>query len=250
MNFLGIPRGRVRSTLVIIAVCYAPTTLIGAGGARSLADKLRQGPGVSNHPVHVRPSAGFDIPEGWPLDIDGSITCLTCHTELPSLLGDGPTFLRNFDAAAEAATDFCLKCHSSEQGQASEATHWRAVGVAHIKGGRDRYALASGGLDTESARCVSCHDGVSAKEARFGTAASRSVGFAGDPRRDHPVGIAYGGRGKSDARLQSASLLPSEVRLPGGKVSCVSCHNLYSSEPNHLVVPIDGSKLCLTCHRM
>jgi len=43
-------------------------------------------------------------------------------------------------------------------------------------------------------------------------------------------------------------LLDDRIRLPGGEVSCRSCHSLYSPHEGHLVIPNDRSRLCLSCH--
>lgn len=53
-----------------------------------------------------------------------------------------------------------------------------------------------------------------------------------------------------EAGFRPASLLPREMQLPNGVVSCVSCHNLYGREKDLLSVPIEGSELCFTCHDM
>lgn len=98
---------------------------------------------------------------------------------------------------------------------------------------------------------MSCHDGVSAPDST-GIMGHRVGGYPGDRDSNHPVGIAYSrSKGRpGTTRMRPAGLLPKEVRLPGGAVSCVSCHNLYSSDPAKLTVPIEGSKLCLSCHDM
>ena len=54
-------------------------------GGRYTPDVMRYGPGVSNHPVGVKPSEAVQVPAGWPVDAHGSITCLTCHEALPRL---------------------------------------------------------------------------------------------------------------------------------------------------------------------
>ena len=42
--------------------------------------------------------------------------------------------------------------------------------------------------------------------------------------------------------------IPREIRLPGGKVSCVSCHQGYSASHGALVSLGNGSPLCGSCH--
>jgi predicted CXXCH cytochrome family protein len=95
---------------------------------------------------------------------------------------------------------------------------------------------------------MACHDGVSAGEFDNATPWSRGAGAMGDHRRNHPVGVAYPRNPRGSFRHPAQ--LPDQVRLPDGKVSCVSCHDLYTQEPDLLSVPIYESKLCMTCHDM
>lgn len=217
---------------------------------RSFADTLRYGPGVVNHPVGVVPSQVVHIPEDWPLDIDGSITCLTCHRELPQLDGSASAKLRASSDRLGTTRDFCAKCHSEVQGPGRRSDHWLASQFAHVREDVDCAGYAGGGLDTESRRCLGCHDGVNASDAvNHGGVAGSSVGWL-DRLRQHPVGVDYRAvrHRKSGAALRPKSVLPHRVRLPGGKLSCVSCHDLYAAEPKLLSVPADESRLCLTCH--
>lgn len=237
--------------LAVVRVAFA-----GGPDQASEAQLWRNGPGVFNHPVHVVPSAAMTIPKDWPTDANGAITCLTCHEQIPAAARIADPRLRDVDdeqldqrspLAGRDYTEFCTHCHTDRnRSQASEA-HWMGVAVAHVKptsGG-----LGGGLLDTESRRCLECHDGVSASEALNMTGAARGVGMA-DISTNHPIGVRYPSAPKrgSGTRYRPASLLPKEVLLPGGAVSCVSCHNLYATSKNHLTVPIEGSELCFTCH--
>ncbi len=56
------------------------------GGERSLADKLRYGPGQTNHPVQVRPSANVQVPAGWP--VQGPIATVATVSRLPDPQSD------------------------------------------------------------------------------------------------------------------------------------------------------------------
>ncbi|MBI4710126.1 MAG: hypothetical protein HY759_03345 [Nitrospirae bacterium] len=78
--------------------------------------------------------------------------------------------------------------------------------------------------------CTACHDGVMG---------NRNVNVPGD----HAVDIFY---------IQSKNfktLIDKRVIFVDGKVTCISCHNPYSSEKARLVKSKAGSGLCLTCHR-
>jgi len=215
---------------------------------RGFSDKLREGPGVVNHPVHVRPSDAVAIPAGWPLDVDGSITCLTCHASLPTLDGSSRPKLRR--GTSGDGESFCINCHGQRGIGGRGGSHWNAVQHAHPGASNEGSNQRGGTLDAESQRCLGCHDGVNAVDAvnhagQFGNTVS-----VFNRNREHPIGVDYiaAARTRSDAALRSPSQLPHSVRLPGGKVSCVSCHDVYSHQPHLLSAPIEGSRLCFTCH--
>ncbi|MFQ5429743.1 MAG: hypothetical protein ACE5E1_05470 [Phycisphaerae bacterium] len=221
----------------------------GPGGG-DLSEKLRHGPGIVNHPVNVVPSAAVRIPTGWPLASDGTLTCSTCHERLPSLDGQGNPFLRGSDEIDSEGGEFCTKCHGDPVPGRAGSMHWMAVRVAHVLPERDASARSGGGLDPVSRRCLTCHDGVNATDSLSRT--TRGRGDFGDMRRNHPVGIPYPDQGAKPRNVpfRSSFLLPNRIRLPGGRVSCVSCHDLYAQGPNKLAVPIEGSRLCFACHQL
>jgi len=217
-----------------------------------LALRLRQGPGLVNHPVGVVPSDEVLVPGSMPLATDGSITCFTCHTQIPSLEGARQAYLRDHDEQSEGGTlAFCRKCHAKGSGGSPTSMHWTVVGRAHIPAEVNR-STAGGLVDADSRRCMACHDGVSAAELNNPTPGSAQPPSIGDSRHSHPVGVVYprAPRPGDAVRLRAALLLPAQVRLADGKVSCVSCHNLYAKDPARLAVPIEGSQLCFTCHDM
>ena len=209
-------------------------------------------PGVTNHPVGVVPSASVAIPAGWPLDDDGTITCLTCHREAPAHSGRSVPRLRGLGSPAAGGVEFCARCHGQGEEHNAKSVHWLALGVAHVPGeGAETHAV-NGSLDAGTRQCLSCHDGVNATESKNMTPGTSSRGYSGDSRRNHPVGVPYHdqSRPKDLSPLRPASLLPREVTLPDGKVGCTSCHNLYAGTRYLLTVSIQGSELCLTCHDM
>ena len=130
--------------------------------------------------------------------------------------------------------------------------HWMALEVAHVKPETAGFTDAGGVLDKHTRACLGCHDGVSAPDSTNTTPWNPGKGFTGDRGRSHPVGVPYSRRASrlGGARLRPASLLPREIRLPGGTVGCLSCHNLYARDRHRLAVPIKGSALCFSCHDM
>ncbi|MBI4716981.1 MAG: hypothetical protein HY763_04195 [Planctomycetes bacterium] len=217
---------------------------------------LVSGPGLFNHPVRVVPSAAVRVPAGWPLDPNGAITCLTCHAALPSADAEGGWSLRDSRTGENHGAGFCVKCHGAGDSFAARSAHWQAMPRAHVRADADAEADSAGVggyVDAESRQCLSCHDAVNAGDASTTTpSAMASFGSVGDPRRNHPIGVRYPmhARRGSDVPFRHASQLPREIRLPGGQVSCVSCHNLYAGTPKLLSVPVERSILCMTCHQM
>lgn len=207
------------------------------------------GPGILNHAVHVIPSSAVTIPVGWPLE-NGAITCKTCHTIIPNSTGESGPQLREFESQSAQPTEFCAKCHSRALHRDAQSLHWLALGVAHIPRDDERPRVASSPLEPRTRQCLACHDGVNATESGNTTPWTRSREYLGDKHRNHPVGVEYDGlnRPKDLSPLRPAALLPECVMLPGGKVECISCHNLYAGERYLLSVPVQRSELCLTCH--
>ncbi|MBI5864878.1 MAG: hypothetical protein HZB38_10285 [Planctomycetes bacterium] len=202
------------------------------------------GPGVFNHPINVRPSADVHIPSGWPLDESGAMTCLTCHEQgergqvVSAALRPTPR------AESPGSQRFCTACHTDASARTAKSSHWMAMKVAHVRPNNSAGDRET--LDDGSRLCLSCHDGVNAGEAENSVSRRAARISFEDASSNHPIGMTYSNQSRS--KLKSVSGLPPEVALPGGKVGCVSCHNLYNRERGRLTVPIDGSALCFTCH--
>lgn len=163
---------------------------------------------------------------------------------------------------------FCARCHravmtddaaaderSANRAATSRAAqHWLAMDRAHIIDQNGRGSTrAYGDLDAYSRQCLACHDGINAKDSVNVTPSQdRAGGWSSDRHRNHPIGIEYNRpfRDRTLSKLRPASMLPPKVLLPGGRVSCVSCHDLYSDAPFKLSVTIEGSELCFACHEM
>ena len=223
----------------------------GLGNSSMAGDPPRSGPGITNHPVGIVPSAAITVPEGWPLDPDGAITCRTCHAGPGLSSPSSPPRLRGSESDPLVSTDFCAKCHGQLLEHSAKALHWLALGTAHLSSRREGAPGPSRSLDHRSRQCLSCHDGVSATESDNLTPWSRARGYSGDQRRNHPIGISYRRTHSKDlSPLRPLSMLPREVELPEGKVGCCSCHNLFAGTRYLLSVSIQGSQLCLTCHDM
>ena len=105
--------------------------------------------------------------------------------------------------------------------------------------------------------CLRCHDGTIASEVmaglkrdRFRHKQSPSLFSVGHGRSDHPVGVDFPQFDKGFRPMMSV-IASGTVRLPDGKVECVSCHDPHNqaSEKFMLVTSNARSALCLTCHK-
>lgn len=237
------------TVLSLVALLAAGQSARSTTPEERFARRLRSGPGVSNHPIGVVPSSAVRIPQGWPLAPDGSITCTTCHRALPSLDGRGQPDLRALSADPASGKSFCANCHQEQGHHGAKAMHWLALDRAHFMDPDMVEESGRGTRQDSTEACLSCHDGVSAPDVAYQTAGGRRGSW--NPAMNHPVGVPYPRAGKHamEMPLRPVSMLPASVRLPGGMVSCVSCHDLYASKPALLAVPIEGSALCMTCHQ-
>lgn len=112
--------------------------------------------------------------------------------------------------------ELCTACHDCTQGMAC------MIGVVHMGSPSEIEALVR--------NCLACHDGVMG---------NRNISVPGD----HPVDIFY---------IKSKNfkiVTDTRVLFVGGKVTCISCHNPYSTEKARLIKSNARSALCLTCHR-
>lgn len=194
-----------------------------------------------SHPIAIKPS--IPLPADMLLDWKGELTCTSCHymhehDDQP--YHDNAKFLRR----QSSGQDFCRECH--QQGFMDNRTmgHSLAKNEAHYTPGD-----AGSTLDESSAACLTCHDGSLARDdGTVSLAAGVWTHDGYEGRNSHPIGVRYRDARGGRHGYRDISELPGVVRLPDGKVECVSCHNPYSSNDKLLVIDNHGSRLCLTCH--
>lgn len=196
----------------------------------------------TSHPVDVVPKGPMPLSKF--LDKQGRITCLTCHQvhKEKSTSSWGDIELKGLLRGHANGRAFCLVCHSND----ALGAKWHAgsVNYAHTPG---KFIQADSGqlLDQSSIECLSCHDGSVSQATNISLKAGSFEHGSGS---SHPVGIDYPRPGmKSD--FEPAQSLPEEVALFQGKIGCLSCHNPYVKNKNHLVKDNSKGTLCLTCHR-
>jgi predicted CXXCH cytochrome family protein len=195
-----------------------------------------------SHPVDVVPKK--PVPNQLPLD-GGKVTCLTCH-DGSAAIGheDRPIRGKSFLRSADTLGTLCDACHADSKANG----HARGFRWAHPSAPKNARRALPNNLDDESSACMSCHDGTVAEDPESG--GRKGHGVTGPS--DHPVGTPFAVRhvpGDDKPALVPVARLDKMLRLYNGNVGCGTCHSVYSSErENLLVVNNRASRLCLSCH--
>ncbi len=186
------------------------------GGQGSLADRVAGYRSGIIGSVH-----DFSDPKGGPGN-----ACSACH--VPHMQGLRPTSQPSTQPAAEM---------------------FRLAGQRRIFV-PDRYTPGPSSLI-----CLGCHDGTVATST-IGSSHSMLAGVREGfsvPKdfvwRDHPIGIPYPTGNRREYR-PIAFVEKTRVRLPQGRIECISCHDPHhtSGLDDLLVMSNRRSALCLSCH--
>ena len=157
----------------------------------------------------------------------GAPRCASCHT----IHGDAPVA-----SETDRSLEHCAGCHRDGEPRPS-------VSRAHEAAAELLYHRPEGRLTGQDPAqgCLLCHGRDEAALAQAGDA----------PRfhrhESHPLGV--------EARPASAfHLRPAfdpRIRLEGGRIGCITCHDLRSGRPDHLVDfgAESAYELCRGCHR-
>ncbi len=190
---------------------------------------------TSSHPTGFTP--GRPIDAAFPLSPGGELTCSSCHL----VHGAGKGKLRG----ERRGRDLCESCHRPAFFAAMIEGGTSIGDLGHLAGGGG--ATVGDGLDETTRQCLECHmDGL--------LGAAMYVDHEGILRHagqafNHPVGVSYR-RVEGQADYRPVSLVSRAVRLPEGRVACISCHKGYTRRHGQLVMSNNGSRLCFECHRL
>jgi len=173
----------------------------------------------SSHPVDFHTLK--DMPPDFPLANNDVFACSTCHEiHSPELHGK---------IRANPDLDFCALCHDGQF--FSQMTQYGQYF-------KNRVHLVTfpqyEPLDSYSFLCLDCH---ADKFELNGTNKRHSIG----KNFESTSGLSS---------LQSIDLLPYQFALPGGQMSCITCHESYSVYHGELVWDLSESALCMQCHLM
>ena len=159
----------------------------------------------------------------------------------------------DFSQGGATPRDLCLTCHTPH------ITAARAPLLEAAPRSRRAVALRTvfgEELNRASLLCLSCHDGVTARDVYTGTHATALASQLGAqfidvrPLASHPIGRRYP---LADSTYRGTAEVQADgrIKLPAGRVQCTSCHDPHNTErhPWMLVKSNDRSALCLSCHR-
>jgi predicted CXXCH cytochrome family protein len=186
--------------------------------------------------------------------ITGLIAAATPAPEGSGVVGSK----HDFTAGGAGPGDACAACHVPHLKAVravTDAAGKPALRMEPAAGQREVFRTDRYTPGPASLVCLGCHDGTVATSAIGSAHAIRAglregFGTARDyPLRDHPVGVRY----PDDPRkFRPAVVVVGEgsVRLPDGRVECVSCHDPHnrSGTTKMLVRSNKRSRLCLSCH--
>jgi predicted CXXCH cytochrome family protein len=194
-----------------------------------MCGRCHEGGVEASHPTGFVPER--PLPAAFPLDWKGEVTCSTCH----DIHEPAPGRLR----VAKRGPGFCLSCHDAEFFESMPEAGVSLMASGHLDARSEPMQI--GQIDPYSMQCVQCHEdrmSLPGDGIRGTFSASNGTGM-----RNHPIGamvrVQVGGREARGGR-------DGEVLVPGGKVSCLSCHRGYSRQHGAMVT--DDPPLCLRCH--
>ncbi|MCB1914394.1 MAG: cytochrome c3 family protein [Rhodocyclaceae bacterium] len=187
---------------------------------------------VASHPTGVRPS--MQAVADYPLDWKGELTCSSCHDIHAQRHGQ----LRGDKRRRE----FCLACHDATFFQ-QMADGGRSLAVS---GHLETIGLDGGSalLDPYTAQCMDCHGERGDGTVEVTSSANSRHSGSGV---NHPVGVEYA-KASVFGGFRDRTALDRAIELPGGLVSCISCHSGYSGRHGAVRRTSRGGGLCLECH--
>lgn len=149
--------------------------------------------------------------------------------------------------------EICRPCHHPHTTQGPSALWEPTVAPSPTL---PLYTSLDRGLTSTDLMCLSCHDGAIAPRVGVGAVAddTKASPMFSATQVDvhgggHPIGTSYPvAQEKYHAR--SRVLAEETIKLPEGRISCVSCHAPHNSVGGQgmLVMSNRGSQLCLSCH--
>ncbi|MDD5176549.1 MAG: cytochrome c3 family protein [Sterolibacterium sp.] len=192
------------------------------------------------HALEFSHPSGFSprrrLPAAYPLDWKGDLTCSTCHLTH----GQEPGLLRG----KKRAREFCLDCHDQAFFSTMKDSGTSLVISGHLDIGRGRGTID---IDAHSLHCLGCHAGGHAPGGSVSVSRNGVLRHASGSA-PHPIGRSFREASSRGRFHPESQLAQKKIKLSDGKISCISCHEAYKKDHGKLVVSLDRSGLCLSCH--
>ncbi|MCF6286418.1 MAG: cytochrome c3 family protein [Candidatus Hydrogenedentes bacterium] len=207
----------------------------------TLCQKCHEVEAGLSHPSGMVGTA--DVPDNFPLDWAGRITCVTCHYAHRESRPDVTGYMIRGE---KVGRQYCESCHSDLASRVG-SKHLFSYSRSHLGATRGQ-ASARSLLDEVSLQCLGCHDGVVGSSASLVMGSSKGTWQHASIGLSHPIGVPYPPRDKRRTKYKPTASLDSRIRLFDQKLGCCSCHDAYSKSKHGLVMSNEKSALCLACH--
>lgn len=209
-------------------LCHADAGAADAGGGLAVAQQQC----LACHPEarQAGPAPSFH----------GRGRCLDCHGfHAPGTVTTAAGTLALGDLAGVSRAH-CRACHDG-QGRLADLSD------AHRAAGRLYHEQAASLRErSPSTPCLWCHSDSRSTDWQAVPAADR-LAFA--EHASHPLGIPVRpGQGPVVRRMRDA--IDPRIPLPGGRLECVSCHQLTAATKDRLIPFPTAQELCVGCHQL
>lgn len=149
--------------------------------------------------------------------------------------------------------DLCLPCHTPHQAF-SEPPLLDRRGVTPLP--LRPYQAGEVVLTGWSLLCLGCHDGITASDvyssphATTVAAQINAARFGAPGLRSHPVGVRQ--PDTAEKYYPPEAVEAAGLPLVDGRIQCTTCHDAHNTHGySHMLRNSNqGSRLCLTCHRL
>lgn len=190
-----------------------------------------------SHPSGIRPTLA--IPSVYPLDWKGDMTCSTCH----NVHGSTPGLMRG----SARGRKLCLSCHDSIFFNKMADQGVSMISSGHMSSVTAKVDLSGLDADAFTIQCMGCHGNHA--ELPGATKDGKQISRHAGNSMTHLIGRHYS-ESFQKGRFKPESVVNQRLFLPGGLVSCVTCHLGYTKEHGKLRVGKQHSALCLECHNI
>ena len=186
-----------------------------------------------SHPSGLIPT--IKTPDIFPLDWKHELTCSSCH--------DVHSVSHSTIRGNLRGRQLCLSCHNMAFFRAMTDDGISIQQSVHKNKSSNNFSS----VDSYSLECLNCHANEGDKKSI--AISARGIVKHSSGAVNHPVGTLYR-NAQNRGSYKEMSKISSNIILPDGKVSCISCHKGYSKKHGEMVETKSTTALCLECHDM